>query len=428
MARVGPNQDINDPTILEDLRLIVEQVAVKINDHNNAFLGLTEVKATIPLYDNNNTRIIPITTLLKKQDGSSISVSGFTTSGTFTQNNIQLYTESTINTYINQAERFKDYYNIFSGYIDSWSNRDNGPPLTSQFIGYRNAISGLSSGLHEGIAQSNITIQQKDGYVSADSTKLPIVILWSGIGPTNYNANTYPQLMSVFNDLSIITTEQTMPFLDVNSVLSLGTYDGSDKNDGFLKAVGLLERTDWRSLWQKFIQMSNFLPSKSDLDIPLGIINSNFFKIPVMISNFSNVSQTIPYSATITMTPRNSLNRIFQTFHPGFVNKRITILGPGSSDQPVSLIFNDGSNTSLVNDILTTKLEAQINGSVFVINNSLSIIEIQVAFINQLNINNGTFTDWDTEDLLSDINIQISIDGHFINQNFDIGLKRDIWV
>ena len=93
MIRANPNQDINDLTFLEDLRMISEEIAVRVNDYDQINNGITIEKAISPLVHPDNTRAIPISTLLTKQDGSTVAIDGFKTSGTYTQENIDLYNE-----------------------------------------------------------------------------------------------------------------------------------------------------------------------------------------------------------------------------------------------------------------------------------------------------------------------------------------------
>lgn len=426
MTRTGPNQDINDPTTLENLRLATENVAVKANDHNNAYNGITGNESIIPKVHPNNIRIIPISTLLKKIDGSDIEITGFTTSGTYRQENIDLYIESVINTYINQPERFRDYYDDIISIINSWSDRDNGSPIITTFVTSGSIDSDVSND-HRGWAESNIRIEQKDGYVTINQSEIPISIDWLGTGPVNYNSGTYPQLISAFNNMADEMGSQLQPYFDVTTVLNQGYYTGASQVDGFSTAIDLFERTDWNDSSQKFAQISNTLPGQSSLDSPILISSSHLVRIPVMVSNFTNNSQNIAYTVKVTMTPRNTSNRIFQNFHLGFVNKRIWIIGLHTNDFDANFIQHNGSNTSDVNDMLTSSFDLQISDFITVARRSLAIATVQVGFINQLNIRNGSFSDWDTENLLSDINIQFNVDGHSINQDFDQSIERNMW-
>lgn len=426
MTRIGPNQDINDPTILEELRATAELAAVLANDHNNADDGITEIKSISPKIHPDNTRIIPITTLLKKVDGSETEITGFTTSGTYKQENIDLYMESVINTYIDQAERFRNYYDQLTSIMNFWSNRDNGSPFANPFITTQTVDIDFVD-IHRGWAESNISIRQKDGYATINQSEIIASIDWIGNGPTNYNSGTYPQLSSAFDNLITLMSESSRPYFDVTDVLSQGYYAGADKNDGFLTTIDLFERVDWNNISQKFAQTSKILIFQNDLNYPILIGSDHFFRIPIIVSNFTDSRQNIGYVAKITMTPRNSDNRIFQDFHPGFVNKRIHLIGHHTSELDEDYIQHDGDNTSEVNDMLTSDFSLQINDFISVPKRSLAISTVQVAFINQLYIANGIFADWDTEDLLSDINVQFSVDGHFINKDFDPGIERNMW-
>ncbi len=424
MARVGPNQDINDPSTLENLRLLVEDVSVRANDHNNANAGITETKSQGVKVDEANTRLIPITTLLQKQDGSNLEITGFTTSGTFKQDNIDQYPDSVINTYINQAERFRGYYDSIVSSVNSWSDRDNGPIYVTPFVQSRTGVSGLPFGDHEGFSETNLRIAQKDGYAVIDQASIPTIIEWSGKGPNNYNANTYPQLTSTFTNLRTKLSESSQPFLDIQQELTVGTYSFASSTDGFSQSLDMFERVEWSNSVQKFAQTSNLVAT--NLDLPVPIFTSSAIKIPVMISNFTNSSQILTYSITVKMTPRNINNSVVQPGHIGFVYKTITIF-----TSPIvtntQFISHSGSNTSEMNDAITNIFELQGIGTVFIAANTISVREILIVFINQLRLINGSFADWDTEDLLSDVNINLSLDGHFFNNDFGVGVQRSMW-
>lgn len=425
MTRVGPNQDINDPTALENLRAMAEDVAVITNDHNNAYNGITENKSIDPSVHPDNTRIIAISTLLKKEDGSNAEITGFNTDGTYKQENLDLYTESIINTHIDQAERFRNYYDTIVSIINSWADRDNGVPIVTPFIASQTTTLDIPSS-HRGWAKSNINIMQKDGYLTVDNLQIPISIDWSGNGPTNYNSNTYPQLMSEFRNLGL--GEQVQPYFDVNDVFNRfpGYYSSANETDGFTTTLVLFERTDWGIAAQKFAQVSNALPSQSDLNAAI-VLGTPSIKIPIMVSNFTDTTRDIGYTVKLTMTPRNISNTIFQNFHAGFVNKRIWIVGPHVNDINTNFIQHNGSNTTEVNNVLTSDFNIQISDYVTVPPRSLGIATVQILFVNQLSIGNGLFADWDTEDLLCDINIQFTIGDYSINQDFNPGIERDMW-
>lgn len=425
MTRVGPNQDINDPTALENLRLIAEEVAVITNDHNNAYNGITESKSIDPSVHPDNTRIIAISTLLQKEDGSDAEITGFNTDGTYKQENLDLYTESIINTHINQAERFRNYYDAIVSIINSWSDRDNGIPIVTPSIELQTTTLDVPP-FRRGWAKSNINIVQKDGYLTVDNSQIPISIDWSGNGPTNYNSNTYPQLMSEFRNLGL--GEQVQPYFNATEVFSLfpGYYNSINETDGFTTTLVLFERTSWSDNTQRFAQVSDALPSQSDLSAMIGL-DTPSLKIPIMVSNFTDTTRNIGYTIKVTMTPRNINNTIFQYFHAGFVNKRIWIVGPHVNDINTNFIQHNGSNTAEVNNMLTSDFNVQISDYVTVPPRSLGIATVQILFVNQLSIGNGLFADWDTEDLLCDINIQFTIGDYSINQNFNPGIERDMW-
>ncbi len=426
MARTGPNQDINDLTFLELLRESAEIVSVKCNDYQNAADGKTTTKAINPSVHPDNIRIIPITTLLKKIDGSEIEISGFTTSGTYKQSNLDLYSESVINTHIFQPERFRESYNELVAIINSWSDRDNGSPISSTFISHQIVTSGVPIGDHQGWAETNIRIVQKDGIVVPNGLQIPVEIDWEGTGPTNYTSGTYSQLVDVFGNIISEMTESIQPYFDVTDVLSRGSYTGADQTDGFSVSLELFERADWDSLEQNTAQVSRSLPSHSSLTFPILIGSQHLLRIPILVSNFTDNLQNILYNIKLTMTPRNASHDIF-TVEPGFVNKRILLVGHRTNNFDSIFIAHNGDNTTEVNNALTSVFSLQLTDFFPVPKKSLDIVTVQVYFVNQLSIRSGSFSGWETEDLLCDINIEFTTDGHSINEDFDPGIELDMW-
>ncbi len=422
MARVGPNQDINDGTTLEDLRKVAEETSVWANDHDEANSAITSIKATGIRVSPVNDRLIPISTLLQKQDGSSLAIDGFTTSGTFVQSNLDEYEDAVINTYIDQAERFRGYYDSLVASARSWSPRSNGSISAITFSGV--PIGVESGSLNEGAITTNINYTQKDGYVGIIQSRIPSSIDWSGSGPVNYNSGTYTQLINEFTSLArTLSFSDSTKYADVASLLSQGLYSSADAVDGMRKTLEMWERAEWNDQIQRFAQVSERFPSPMDSAIPF--VAGHQIRIPLFTINFTDTDQFPTYNIKITMTPRNETNRIFEAGYTGFVYKVIS----NSPDSQFELLNFPAADVDDINDLLTSPITSTANRTIFSPANSINVGSVLVGFINQVEVfaPGGSFTGWDTEDLMSDINIQISLDGHSMDQDFDVGLVRSLW-
>ncbi len=186
MARVGPNQDINDPTTIIQLAFEYQRVS----DSFGVFLAISteeDIDATGP-------PIIDISIPFRKLDGS-IELLHATdiekVSGKFIYDE-NLVSNAVINTYIFLAERFRDYWetlNSILSQINDWDTTNTseidpeGPIVVSIFGGT------LTHGSLGG------TLYNKQSVFYSPSDPLPTPT-WTGVGPTNYNHITYPQLLS----------------------------------------------------------------------------------------------------------------------------------------------------------------------------------------------------------------------------------------
>lgn len=200
MTRTGPNQDINDPTSMIEVAWGYQQVSNNLGDvltqYNTGNLiaeGNPIVDVSIPLRIADGT-----TTLLA---GTSIGYDG---DGGYIYNS-GLVSIATIATYVNLAERFREYWSIMNDVLDQLNNFtllteeeiDPVGPFVSYPPGGATRILGSFGGTdYTKKTYSHATPTDPD---PVESRPIPE---WAGAGPVNYSHLTYPQLYSALNDIN----------------------------------------------------------------------------------------------------------------------------------------------------------------------------------------------------------------------------------
>lgn len=186
--RIGPNQDINDPATLIQLLYEYQQKSKLVGD----------LWAQYTQRDPNaeGSSIVNISIPLKMLDGSTQSLEGFDID---LIDGVYVYDQNTLsnavlNTYINLAERFRNYFEIFRNRLLSIDNETEEtssitiptiPQGSVTILDYITATSGSYGG-------TETTIETM--YVP---TSVPDVPDWSGDGPIYYNLETYPELLTI---------------------------------------------------------------------------------------------------------------------------------------------------------------------------------------------------------------------------------------
>lgn len=196
MARVGPNQDINDPTTIVDV----------LREFHITSLGAADFLASSNA-QNPNVRnfspLIEVSIPFQKVDGSTQLLLGSLSGVADTLIlNSDLIFNSVINTYINLAERFRDYWEIFNNVLDQLNDFD--------FLG-TTEIEEEETTVNLGGGQTRIhgSLGGTANTFSEFSHSPPQSLLtpdWTGDGPTDYNQNTYPQLITEVRKLNIQRT------------------------------------------------------------------------------------------------------------------------------------------------------------------------------------------------------------------------------
>lgn len=190
MARAGPNQDINNPTTMLE-------VGKTFYDKSVDF-GILQAVSNTGNPNATGPPVTPITIPLKLFNGSTYSLDCSRITDQFTVDESRLG-QSVINTYIDLAERFRDYYEVLKasliGLSDYYSESSttispiasgSTPPTPPDFMTHASGSFGGTS----------YDIDSILFFTSYDDTPV-----WSGNTPTNYNVNTYPQLLEAANSL-----------------------------------------------------------------------------------------------------------------------------------------------------------------------------------------------------------------------------------
>jgi hypothetical protein len=268
MTRTGPNQDINDPTTIVQLDYEYQEKSKLIGDLL-AIYNSQNIDATGP-------PIVDISIPLKIWDGSTQFLHG----NDISYNGRYIYDETlvsnaTLITYIDLAERFRDYFETLRNVLISLdsvesidtTNVSQRLPGSETIRGYITATSGSYGGKVFDVDTINF------------NTLIPDVPAWLGEGPTNYNYNTYPQLIDINNAMSGSAYESriTMP-----EIYYWDQHEGSRRVGGTTANYS-------------FFAGSSFDSSSGNAYTPLQSLPGQFIEIP----NISDSSeQTISLGAT----------------------------------------------------------------------------------------------------------------------------------
>lgn len=187
MARIGPNQDINDPITIIDLAYKFQQQSNRKGDF------LAQSNAQNP--NVTGSPICDISIPFKMINGSIQSLQGDNID--YDEGyiyNTDLVSNATIITYINLAEQFRDYWKILNNILDQLNDYDY---LQEIDIEPEEII--VPDGSH-GTLGGTKYIKTSYSHLPSESLSIPE---WKGIGPINYNQLTYPQLLSQLQTINV---------------------------------------------------------------------------------------------------------------------------------------------------------------------------------------------------------------------------------
>jgi hypothetical protein len=279
MTRVGPNQNINDPTTIVGTAYEYQQQSNSIGDlsartlNNPDATGPPIIDISIPLKMENGT-----TQLLQ---GSDINL----VDGEYIYDK-NLVSRATLVTYVNLAERFRDYFETFGDALSALSdsedlNNTDVPPITpiiEPIGGFAISTSGSYGG----------KIFNERSLVFGKS--IPDTPVWLGDGPTNYNFGTYPQLLEINSQTGGVSFYSES---EAQEIYAWYTIEGSERGAA--------------SQGSKIVAISAMSHSAPDL-FGLGG-DADLIEIP----NFSDSAKTIDISATSSYTRIYSSGTSFTT-------------------------------------------------------------------------------------------------------------------
>ncbi len=187
MARVGPNQDINDPTTILEVGKFFYDKSVDF--------GILKAISDTENPSASGSPIPTVTIPLKLMDGSTYSLDCSRITDNFTIDEPKLG-ESVLNTYIDLAERFREYWSTMSNTLSSLNDFfDYSSISVSPHVSGSQTRFGYLTGVSGSFGGRNYTTDSVTFYIS-----VPDIPSWSGYGPINYNYQTYPQLLNTIND------------------------------------------------------------------------------------------------------------------------------------------------------------------------------------------------------------------------------------
>ncbi len=196
--RVGPNQDVNDPSLLVEVGYEFNRISKNIGS------GLAISQSQNP--NASGSKIIDIIIPLNIFNGTTIS---FDCKNIIRNEELNifdydkiLWSSGLINTYINLAERFRDYWNTLNntiGDLQSFGITEEinvSPHPTGSYTYLIDPIFTVISGSLGGKSFNinNTIFNPEDSFTSP---------AWSGSGPINYNSGTYPQLLEEILKLEV---------------------------------------------------------------------------------------------------------------------------------------------------------------------------------------------------------------------------------
>lgn len=257
MAREGPNQDINNPITLIDLAYKYQYVS----DGHGIFLAQSIAQDPTAT----GSPIINVSIPFKKTDGSTELLYGSDISydDGYIYNSGLVF-NSTIVTYIDLAERFRNYWNILNNVLNQLNDfqtivetsLDPEGPFVIDFgtLGIR--THGSLGG----------TSYQQTSYYHSPSQAL-LTPTWSGYGPTNYNYITYPQLLTELQNITISRTETSITYETVYWYDKLADTSGSLQ--GARATFG--KDPDYAPIEEQYIQIYNNESTTMNVNLSIDI-------------------------------------------------------------------------------------------------------------------------------------------------------------
>jgi len=195
MARVGPNQDINDSDTILSTATSYQNVS-DIHGNLAAQSAAQNPSASGP-------PIVDISIPLKMSDGSTQQLDADDIGSPETG---ELVSNATIVTYIDLPERFREYWELLNASLDQINDYEF---LTEEDIDPEIIIGGGGDDGELGtLGGTSFTLTSQTFFPSNQEPKPTPE--WTGEGPTNYNNITWPQLLSELGGIAIVANPPTI--------------------------------------------------------------------------------------------------------------------------------------------------------------------------------------------------------------------------
>lgn len=258
MTRTGPNQDINDPETIIELNYLFQQDS----DIKGNFLAQSDAQNP----NASGLPIIDVSIPFKMLDGSTELLFGRDIDvddlGEFIYNSGLVF-NGTIVTYVDLAERFRDYWNALNNILDQLADFDysqdediepNGPFTTVFPNGFVFSHGSLGGTAHDLSLYSHIPTESVE------------TLEWDGVGPTDYNQLTYPQLLSALTSISILRNVSQISWnTDYSYSKDTDAFGGTrGANARFGKTEDFISNNE-----QQYVQFHN--PGLTDMHISLSM-------------------------------------------------------------------------------------------------------------------------------------------------------------
>lgn len=265
MARIGPNQDINDPTTIIQTAFEYQQKS------DSAGNFLAQFNARNP--NVTGSPIIDISIPFKMEDGYTQFLEG---SNIDLDDEKYIYDEnlvsnSTLVTYVDLAERFRIYWATLNNVLDQLDDYSYLQETDIDPEGPFVVIIGGNTRTHGSLG--GIAYDQESYYhLPSGSLSTPA---WTGVGPTNYNQLTYPQLL---NELYAIDIQQSSSSAIWDTIY---WYDKNVDNSGDVRGATAFfgKERIISPIDQQYIQFHNGGSSAIEIEMSINIsatIDSRF--------------------------------------------------------------------------------------------------------------------------------------------------------
>lgn len=259
MARVGPNQDINDPETLINLAFHYQQTS----DDKGDFLAQSNAQDP----NVSGPPIVDVSIPFRIQDGSTVLLRGSDISrddGEYIYDT-DLVASAGIVTYVDLAERFREYWNLLNNVSGQLVDYEFSEDEDIEPHSFTTTIFDTTWEIgSQGGTSYNL------GRYTHSPTEPSEEPEWDGVGPADYNQLTYPQLLTELTRVGTHVNETILSWEEDY------TYSKSTSHGG--ASVGFTQHENFRHerfREQQYVQFYN--PGETDITISMSMTISSVF-------------------------------------------------------------------------------------------------------------------------------------------------------